>query len=83
MRSFPAGLGSLGAGVLVLLAYVVLDVAWREGVGIEFGIDNAIAPSRVLLLVGLALVSMAALRASLLAGSDRALGWPAPYRRAC
>ena len=27
--------------VLVLLAYVVLDVAWREGVGIEFGIENA------------------------------------------
>jgi Tol biopolymer transport system component len=75
--AFPIGLGSLGAGLLVLLAYVVLDVAWREGVGIDAGIENSVAPSRVLLVVGLALVAMAPLRASLLAGGEPSLRWPA------
>ena len=54
-----------------------LDVAWREGVGIEVGIENSVAPSRVLLAVGLALVAMAPLRAALLTDGDRALRWPA------
>ena len=76
-RAFPPGLGSLGAGLVALVATVVLDVAWREGVGINGGIENSIAPSRVLLDVGLALVAMAALRASLLAGGDRRIRWPA------
>jgi Tol biopolymer transport system component len=76
-EAFPTGFGSLGAGVLVLLAYIILDVAWREGVGIEDGIENSVAPSRVLLAVGLALIAMAPLRAALLTDRDRALRWPA------
>jgi hypothetical protein len=75
--AFPAGYGSLGAGLLVFIASLVLDVAWREGVGIAFGIENGFAPSRVLIGVGLSLVAMAPLRASLLAGGDSAIRWPA------
>jgi TolB protein len=75
--AFPAGFGSLGAGAAVLVGYVVLDVAWREGVGIEQGIEQSFAPSRVILVVGLALVAMAPLRAALLADGPRGLGWPA------
>ena len=66
-EAFPAGYGSIGAGTAVLVAYLVADLAWREGVGIaEGGIEGGFAPSRVLLPVGLALVAMAALRAALL-----------------
>jgi Tol biopolymer transport system component len=75
--AFPTGYGALGAGMVVLLATVILDVAWREGVGIEPGIENTFAPSRILLVVGLSLVAMTPLRASLLAGGDRAIRWPA------
>jgi hypothetical protein len=76
-RAFPPGLGSLGAGLLVALAYVVIDVAWREGVGINPGVEEGFAPSRVLLLGALVLIAMAPLRASLLAGAPRSLRWPA------
>jgi Tol biopolymer transport system component len=65
--AFPDGFGSLGLGLVVLLAYVVADVAWREGVGInEDGIEGGFAPSRILLLAGLLLVAMAPLRAAIL-----------------
>jgi WD40-like Beta Propeller Repeat len=75
-EAFPPGYGSLGAGLVVFVASLVLDVAWREGVGIAFGIENGFAPSRVLIGVGLSLVVMAPLRASLLAGGDSAIRWP-------
>ena len=75
--AFPAGYGSIGAGAVALVATLILDVAWREGVGINPGIENSYAPSRVLLVVALSLIAMAPLRASLLAGGDRSIGWPA------
>ena len=75
--AFPAGYGSMGAAFVTLVATVILDVAWREGVGINPGIENAYAPSRVLLVVGLVLVAMPPLRASLLAGGDRRIRLPA------
>ena len=75
-EAFPPGYGSLGAGLVTLLAAVLLDVAWREGVGIAPGIENSYAPSRVLVVVGLSFVAMAPLRASLLAGGDRTIRWP-------
>jgi hypothetical protein len=76
-EAFPPGYGSLGAGLVVFIAGLILDVAWREGVGIAFGIENGFAPSRVLIGVGLSLLAMAPLRASLLAGGDPAIRWPA------
>jgi hypothetical protein len=93
--SLPDGYGALGAGVLVVLAYLVVDVAWREGVGIdERSLEGGVAPSRTLLLVGLVLVACGPLRAALRGSADgparaaaipsaaivlAVLGLPAPF----
>ncbi len=74
--AYPAGFGALGAGACVLTAYVIADVAWREGVGVGLGIEGGFAPSRILLVIGLILVGGAALRAAVVLG-DPALRWPA------
>jgi TolB protein len=76
-QAYPEGYGSLGAGLVVLVAYLLVDVGWREGVGIQSsGIETAIAPSRILLFVGVLLVLATPLRATLQigAGVNR---WPA------
>ena len=76
-QAFPPGYGSLGAGLLVMVAYLFVDVGWREGVGIKSsGIESAIAPSRIILFVGVLLVLVAPLRATLRAGGD-VNRWPA------
>jgi hypothetical protein len=75
-NAFPPGYGSLGAGLLALLAVLVVDVGWREGVGIQRGIENGLAPSRILLDVGLFLVLVAPFRAAL-QSTERANKWPA------
>jgi TolB protein len=49
-------------GLLAIVAYIVLDVAWREVAPIGPGIEGAIAPTRLLLAGGLALVAGAPLR---------------------
>jgi Tol biopolymer transport system component len=82
VQAFPAGYGSLGAGLLVILAWFIVDVGWREGVGIQSqGIETGIAPSRVILLVGVLLVLVAPLRAALQAGAG-ANRWPAVFSAA-
>lgn len=78
--AFPAGYGVLGAGLVVLLAYIVVDVAWREGVGIGLGIEGGFAPSRILLVIGLGLVAVGPLRAAVLSSDPSPAGsraWPA------
>jgi Tol biopolymer transport system component len=76
-RAFPPGYGTLGAGLLVFIAFLVLDVAWREGVGIRMGIENGFAPSRILLLVGLGLVAVGPLRSAVLSTHDDTARLPA------
>jgi Tol biopolymer transport system component len=77
-EAFPAGYGTLGAGILVILAFIVADVGWREGVGVaRFGIENWLAPTRVLLVVGIFLIAVAPLRARLLSGPADGGPWPA------
>jgi hypothetical protein len=77
-EAFPPGYGSLGAGILVILAFIVADVGWREGVGIaRFGIENWLAPTRILLVVGIFLIAVAPLRARLLTGPADSGPWPA------
>ena len=81
-QALPAGYGSLPAGLLVLVAWLLLDVGWREGVGIKSeGIETGIAPSRVILAIGVLLVLVAPLRAALRAGS-RVNRWPAVFSAA-
>ena len=81
-QALPAGYGSLAAGFLVLLAWLLVDVGWREGVGIKSsGIETGLAPSRVVLLVGVLLVLVAPLRAALRAGPG-VNRWPAVFSAA-
>jgi Tol biopolymer transport system component len=67
--ALPRHHGTLGAGLVVLLVYIVVDVGWREGVGIGPGIEEGFAPSRILLLVGVVLVAVGPFRAAVLGGS--------------
>ncbi len=66
--AFPPGYGVLGLGLLVGLAYPVADVAWRDGVGIAVdsgaAIENTLAPSRVLIPIGIILIAVGPLRAA-------------------
>jgi Tol biopolymer transport system component len=62
--AFPAGYGVLGAGLVVIIAGFVTDVGWREGVGQPEGIAGLLAPTRLLVVAGLALVALAPLRAT-------------------
>jgi Tol biopolymer transport system component len=74
-RAFPVGYGVLGAGLVVLLASEVADLGWREGVVDPEGIAGLLAPTRVLLVIGLVLVACGPLRAAL--RSADAPRWPA------
>jgi TolB protein len=76
-QALPSGHGTLGAGLLVILAFLVVDVAWREGVGIELGIESGFAPSRILLLIGMVLVAVGPLRAAVLSTEPGSARLPA------
>ncbi|TMD28145.1 MAG: hypothetical protein E6I94_08845, partial [Chloroflexi bacterium] len=75
--AFPPAYGVLGAGVVALLAGLVADVGWREGVGIT-GIEGLLAPTRLLIVVGLILVAAGPLRSALRFGAD-VPRWPAVF----
>jgi hypothetical protein len=77
LDAFPPGYGSLGAGLLILFAFIVVDVGWREGVGIARGIEGTLAPSRILLNVGVFLVVVAPFRAALRSTETVGSKWPA------
>jgi WD40 repeat protein len=65
-HAFPRGYGSLGVGLVVLLAWPVVDIGWREGVGFNRdSIENFIAPSRLLIPIGIFLVAVGPLRAAM------------------
>jgi Tol biopolymer transport system component len=77
-QAFPAGYGVLGAGTLVLLAWPIVDIGWREGVGIPYsGIESMLAPSRLLLVLGAILIASGPLRAALRSRDARRNRWPA------
>lgn len=65
-RAFPRDYGSLGLGALLLVAWPIVDIGWREGVGInEQSIEGPLAPSRLLIPIGLTLVAVGPLRAAM------------------
>jgi Tol biopolymer transport system component len=74
-QAFPPGYGVLGAGFLVLLGGQIADLGWREGVADLQGIAGLLAPTRVLLVIGLVLVACGPVRAAL--RSLAAPRWPA------
>jgi WD40 repeat protein len=93
-RAFPDGFGLLGVGAAASILGLVLDVGWREGVGINFGIEDGFAPSRVVLVIALGMIAIVPLRAATLLGARRiprvaaaisasltlaALGWPGGF----
>jgi Tol biopolymer transport system component len=76
-RPFPAGYGVLGAGSIALLVGLVADAGWRGGVGDPQGIAGLLAPTRLLLVVGLALVAVGPLRSALRSRGVAVPRWPA------
>jgi TolB protein len=63
--AFAGGLETVPVATGVLLLYVVADLFWREVVGIAEGIEGSLAPSRVLLPLGLGLLALTPLRVAL------------------
>jgi Tol biopolymer transport system component len=76
-RAFPPGYGVLGAGAFCLIAGLVADVGWREGVGLPQGIAGGLAPTRLLIVAGVALVAVGPLRSALRSPRVIARQWPA------
>jgi Tol biopolymer transport system component len=60
--AFPPLYGGLGAGLVLLVGWVVLDIAWRNTLGINAGIEGGIAPPRLLLPAALVLLAAGPLR---------------------
>jgi Tol biopolymer transport system component len=75
--AFPAGYGVLGAGVVVFLAWEVADRGWVQGVADPQGIEGLLAPTRVLLVIGLVLVACGPLHAALSSIDSNVPRWAA------
>jgi TolB protein len=66
-RAFPPLYGGLGVAVILLVAWVVLDIVWRNTLGIRFGIENGLAPPRLLIPVALVLIAIGPVREAIAA----------------
>ncbi len=75
--AFPPGYGALGAGSAVLVVAALADVGWREGVENPEGFAASLAPTRILIFVGLVLVACGPLRAALRSGDGCVPRWAA------
>jgi len=65
-HAFPRGYGVLGAGFLLLAIWPIVEIGWREGVGLApGGAEQLLAPSRLPIFIGTALVAAGPLRAAL------------------
>jgi Tol biopolymer transport system component len=80
--ALPEHYGGLGLGLLLIAGWVVLDIAWRNTLGIEFGIENGIAPPRLLLPAALIVIAAGPVREALAARAadhrhslDRRMAW--------
>jgi len=75
--AFPPGYGVLGVGLAVLALWWVADRGWLQGVAEVQGIEELLAPSRVLLVIGLVLVACGPLRAALRSADAGVPRWAA------
>jgi hypothetical protein len=76
-RALPDGYGILAVGVLVLIGSLIADVGWREGIGIPGGLSESLAPTRLVLFVGLILIAVPPLRVALRSGGASSPRWAA------
>jgi TolB protein len=60
--AFPPLYGGLGLGLVLLVAWVVLDPIWRDTLGIRLGIEGGLAPTRLLIPVALVLLAIGPVR---------------------
>jgi Tol biopolymer transport system component len=65
--AFPPLYGGLGLAFVLFVAWIVVDIAWRNTLGINNGIEGGIAPPRLLLPVALVLLSAGPLRSAIAA----------------
>ena len=64
-RAIPEGYGLLAVGIGAILATIILDLGWRQGVGLVQGsLENELGPTRILFAVALVMVAGAPLRAA-------------------
>jgi Tol biopolymer transport system component len=71
--AFPAHYGGLGLGFAFLVAWIVLDIAWRNTVGINSGIEEGLSPPRLLIPIALVLIASGPLRDAIAARAERGL----------
>lgn len=71
--AFPAHYGGLGLGFAFLVAWIVLDVAWRNTIGINRGIEEGLSPPRLLIPIALVLIASGPLRDAIAARAERGL----------
>lgn len=76
-NAFPQGYGVLGAGFVALLAWPIVEIGWREGVGLtQDSAEQLLSPSRLLIFVGATLVAVGPFRAALAAKTPSLGRWP-------
>jgi Tol biopolymer transport system component len=71
--AFPPHYGGLGLGFAFLIAWIVLDIAWRNTVGINRGIEEGVSPPRLLIPIALVLIASGPLRDAIAARAERGL----------
>ena len=60
--ALPPLYGGLGLGFVLIVAWVILDPIWQSTLGIGFGIEGALAPTRLLIPVALVLLAIGPVR---------------------
>jgi Tol biopolymer transport system component len=71
-QALPTLYGGLGLGLLLVVGWVVLDIAWRNTLGIQFGVENGLAPPRLLLPAALIVIAAGPIREALAVRAGRA-----------
>jgi TolB protein len=72
--AFPPLYGSLGLALVAALAWVVLDPIWDATFGIRFGIEAALAPTRLLIPAALVLIAIGPVREAIAERAEPGLG---------